>query len=294
MKLDCHIHVFGDGPVEQKKLLSGMQKAGTNGGMILSIPPACFPFLFPGKISNKERLDNVLAWTSKQEYLFPFYWIDPLEKDALSQVEKAVKAGIAGFKVICNHFFPSDKRAMKVFKSIADHKKSILFHSGILWDGMVSSCFNRPGEFECLLEIDGLKFALAHVSWPWVDECIALYGKFQSAHDTRPNLAVEMFIDTTPGTPVIYRDEALTKIFTVGYDVADNVLFGTDTRADDFNVDWVRGWAKRDLGIHKKNKVPAATIEKVFSANLLRFVGATKGTKTFKTLAPGDSSLSTK
>ena len=36
-----------------------------------------------------------------------------------------------------------------------------------------------------------------------------------------------MFIDTTPGTPELYRREVLTKLFKI-YDVKDRVLFGTD------------------------------------------------------------------
>ena len=74
----------------------------------------------------------------------------------------------------------------------------------------------------------GLRFALAHVSWPWVDECLAVYGKFLNALTRRRELSVEMFIDTTPGTPRIYRQEVLTKLMTIGYDVEHNILFGTD------------------------------------------------------------------
>jgi hypothetical protein len=38
----------------------------------------------------------------------------------------------------------------------------------------------------------------------------------------------EMYFDLTRGTPKIYRRELLTKLYTVGMDVEDNVLFGTD------------------------------------------------------------------
>ena len=58
---------------------------------------------------------------------------------------------------------------MKVYNEIAKHEKPVLFHSGILWDGLNSSSTTSP-RFEALLEVNGLKFALAHVSWPWHDE----------------------------------------------------------------------------------------------------------------------------
>lgn len=75
-----------------------------------------------------------------------------------------------------------------------------------------SSQYNRPSEFEPLLEINGLKFSLAHISWPWCDELIAVYGKFLNAYAGNPDHSVEMFIDITPGTPPIYRQEVLTKL----------------------------------------------------------------------------------
>ena len=98
-----------------------------------------------------------------------------------------------------------------------------------------SSPFNRPAEFEALLAVKGLTFCLAHIGWPWCDEMIAVYGN-SSTRTLKHADAGEMFIDLTPGTPPIYRKEALTKLFTVGYDIEDNVIFGTDCTADDYNV----------------------------------------------------------
>ncbi len=106
-------------------------------------------------------------------------------------------------------------------------------------------------EYECLLEVDNLRFALAHVSWPWHDTAIALYGKFLNAM-TKRNIRCEMFIDTTPGTPEIYREEVLTKLYRVGYDVADNVMFGTDSSANSYNTKWSLDWQQRDFAILSK------------------------------------------
>ena len=76
------------------------------------------------------------------------------------------------------------------------------------------------------------------MSWPWCDEMIAVYGKSQAVRSMRSRPAAEMFIDTTPGTPVIYRREALTKMFTVGYAVEHNIFFGGDCRAQTYNSRW--------------------------------------------------------
>ena len=103
-------------------------------------------------------------------------------RHAEDQIVMAAEKSIMGFKVICDRYFPGDKRAMEIFRIIAKTKRPILFHSGILWDGKPSSQYNRPSEFESLLEINHLRFSLAHISWPWCDELIAVYEKFLNAY----------------------------------------------------------------------------------------------------------------
>ena len=200
----------------------------------------------------------------------------------------AVDGGAKGFKIICGHHYPGDERAMPVLRRIAAAKRPVLFHSGILWDGKPSSRFNRPAEFEALLEVDGLKFALAHISWPWCDECVAVYGKFLNAYSRRPDLSVEMFIDLTPGTPPIYRKEALAKLLTVGYDIENNLIFGTDCCANDYNVAWTKKWHVRDRGIYHKLHVPRPAVRNIFGGNLRRFLGLTAEKVEKKTPRPGE------
>lgn len=270
MILDAHVHIK-EGPVEQEKFLGWLKACGVDGAVMISMRPKSFAAI--GNVAApEERLRNLLEWVRWQPMLFPFYYLDPTEEDALDQVEMAVKAKVAGFKVICNHFYPGDERAMPVYRAIAEARKPLLFHSGILWDGQPSSKFNRPSEWEAMLDVPKLRFALAHISWPWVDECVAVYGKFQSALGKRPDLSCEMFIDLTPGTPRIYRQDALTKVFTVGYDVRKNVLFGTDGTTKWYPTDWAPYWIRRDNEIYDVIEVGPETRENVFHRNLERFL----------------------
>ena len=271
MILDGHIHIE-PGKVKREEFLTRLHSAGVSGGTLISISPDRFR-QGERNLSARERLDNLFEWAGSGENLFPFFWIDPMEEDALDQVKLANSYGVKGFKVICSGFYPGDEKAMKVYRAIAGSGKPILFHSGILWDGMASARFNRPGEFEALLEVEGLKFTLAHVSWPWFDECIAVYGKFLSAYDLRRDLSVEMFVDVTPGTPQIYREEVLTKLFTVGYDIENNIIFGADSNANDYNRKWTSEWIRRDNWIYEKLELSRETVDKIYSDNLKRFVG---------------------
>ena len=263
MILDCHIHIMST-DTKREDFEARLAEAGVAGGVVMSSPPAVFKAL---------KLDSLLYWTEGNENLFPFYWIDPMEDDASEQVAQAVAKGVMGFKVICSQHAPGDPKAMPIYRAIAEAGKPILFHSGILWDGLPSSPNNRPAGWEAMLEVDGLKFALAHISWPWYDECIAVYGKFLSSKRRRPELSCEMFIDLTPGTPKIYRRDALTKIYTVGYDIDNNILWGADSRVGNYGVDWVKRWIDADRQLFDELKLSQETQAKAFSENLKRFVG---------------------
>jgi predicted TIM-barrel fold metal-dependent hydrolase len=269
--LDGHIHIRA-GNEGRNTLIRRMRQAGMDGGILLSLPP-------PSAISDgtrrtwQERLDNVLEWGCLSKRFYPFFWIDPLEKNALRQAQAAVKQGISGFKVICDYFEPGDRRALKIFTAIAEAHRPILFHSGVLWDGKPSSMYNRPVLFEALLRVRGLKFAMAHISWPWCDEMLAVYGKFLEAQTRNPGLDVELFIDVTPGTPEIYRREALTKLFKIGYDVEKNVIFCSDCLANQYNFPWVRKWVKNDRRIMRSLGVSMRIMKNVFEGNARRFLG---------------------
>ncbi len=285
MKIDGHIHIRAyeyDRPGFDRKI----DEAGVDGGIILSLRPASF-IKEARWYHFEERLSHVLGFCDGAENLYPFFWLDPTEKSAAEQVEEAVRQGAAGFKIICNHFYPGDERALPVYHAIARRQKPILFHSGILWDGANSGEFSRPVGFEALMPISGLKFCLAHVSWPWCDECIAVYGKFQNAYSTGGKNNSEMFIDITPGTPPIYRRDVFTKLFTVGYDIEDNLVFGTDCHTGDYNVSWTREWLERDTDLMTELGVSAQAQEQVFSGNLLRFLGKSQEPKQWKPLLSG-------
>ncbi len=274
MILDGHIHIT-EGDLKPGPFLQELHSVNIDGGIVLSVSPP--GYAQAERPSASERVEQVVQLCEEEENLFPFYWIDPLEDGAPEQVSMAAEKEIAGFKVICDRYLPEDDRALELFQTIADAGFPIMFHSGILWDGKPSSGYNRPAGFECLLNVKGLRFSLAHISWPWVDECIAVYGKFLNAFSKSKAVCDQMFIDTTPGTPEIYRKEALIKLFTVGYDVKSNVWFGTDGRANAYNAAWARTWVDRDREILKELDVTEEETEQYFSQNLLRFIRGKQG-----------------
>ncbi len=267
MILDGHIHLGDRGKDSPADFRRKLKATGIDGGIVISEPSHGRP----GSI--QKRLGRALEYTKGDRNLFPFFWIEPLEKDAERQVDTAIAMGAKGFKVIVTNYPPYHPQAMKVFRRIASRGKPILFHTGILWDGTASSINNRPANWECMLDIRGIRFATAHISWPWVDENVAVYGKIESAN-WRPGKPVcEMFIDTTRGTPDIYRRDALFKVFKTGYRVERNVFFGTDGHVDDYSMKWCGKQVKDDRRILKALRIPPKVQAAYFADNLRRFVG---------------------
>lgn len=270
-RYDCHMHALR-GKASPASLAAELAAAGIAGGAVFSENPDPAGDGVPAPPPPAECIGNVLGWTSVSPVLFPFYWIDPVADGAEELVELAVSRGIMGFKVLPGTFMPGDERAMPVYRRIAAAGKPVMFHSGILWDGRYSSRYTRPGNYEALLAVKGLRFALAHISWPWIDECIAVFGKLLNARGMWGDDTPEMFIDITPGTPPAYRREALTKLFTVGYDVRDHVLFGTDAELGHYGVAWSKTWQETDDAVYRDLGLGEEDIDGVYRGAFRRFL----------------------
>lgn len=267
---DMHIHI-GSGDVDHNYLIEQMEQSGVYGGGLISAAPEECDEESLFALPYKERLKNVMAWSHGYEDRFiPILRIHPDEKDICDKVADAAQEGIAAYKILCDNFAVYEPKCMKVLEAIEKTGKSIVFHSGILWSGKDSSKNNRPVHWETMMHFDSIKFSMGHCSWPWHDECIAVYGKFLNSYLTRKSS--EMFFDITPGTPPIYRRDLLTKLYTVGYDVEDNIMFGTDSLSNDYNPSWVAGWLARDKEILDDLGVTDAQREKLYEKNFFRFI----------------------
>jgi len=248
-RYDAHVHAYPGTP-DPERYAKWLEEAGFKGGVVLSTNPDP---LDDSPVPDPEKaMDDAILWASGSKTIYPFYWINPVLDNACDLVDMAVEKGMFGFKCLPGRYFPGDPKALKVYEKMSKAGKPVLFHSGILWDGRPSSKFTRPGNYEELIDIVGLRFCLAHVSWPWCDECIAVYGKFLNALTRADRPRAEMFIDLTPGTPKIYRKEVLTKLFTIGYDVAERIQFGTDCRCNRYTTSWAVDWMKTDDAIYSE------------------------------------------
>jgi predicted TIM-barrel fold metal-dependent hydrolase len=280
MRLDCHIHSNITDGENTANIIADIKSGGFDGGIVFSQSPSRGLQDAP---SAAERMNAVLKICDIHKYLFPFFFLDPTEPDAMEQAELAYKKGILGFKIICSQHFPCDERALPVYRRIAGLGMPILFHSGILYDGRnASGNYNRPCNFEGLLSIDDLRFALAHVSWPWTDECIAVYGKFSDSKSRANSSSGEMFIDLSPGTPRPYRKPVFDMLFFAGYNIKTNLLYGIDGTIGSYGSGYVKDILDYDESLLDEyyktggmfgRKLDDDFREHLYYLNTLRFIG---------------------
>ncbi|MBS7634107.1 amidohydrolase family protein [Candidatus Bathyarchaeota archaeon] len=289
--VDCHIHSLGSETVDA--VIKGMDRAGIDKAVIFSPYPVSVPsdriipktvagvtrhleFSYSDVTSEKQRESVEFISRLQREApdrIIGFVWLEPRLKDAAQILEWAVSSReIRGVKMIPDHWYPYDEFMYPIYEKIEALGVPVIFHSGILFGFKDSSRFCRPVNYEVLLSFPNFRFALAHISWPWVDECLALWGRFRAALEEigGSERRMQMFIDITPGTPLMYRKDSLQKL--IAYGAEDHMLFGTDCVAG--GLEHGRLHIARDASILRQ--VIGASMEvvnKIMGENALRFLG---------------------
>ena len=221
MYSDCHIHCRAD--ADGDDVLKAMDAQGMEKAVLIA------PHMTE---SNDEAVESIRIISDicapDPARLIGFAWIEPTLSGAVDHVQMAADKGLPGVKMIPDHWYPYEERFFPVYEKIQELRRPMLFHSGILFGNMDSSRFCRPVFYEAMVHFPKIKFALAHISWPWTDECIAVAGRMRAAvgYRTEP---MQMYIDVTRGTPDFYRLDALDK--ALKYVGPSRLIYGSDDRA---------------------------------------------------------------
>jgi predicted TIM-barrel fold metal-dependent hydrolase len=283
--IDCHVHSEGDESADE--VIKAMDRAGVDKAIIMSPYPGERIDHNPTKYGqfshsgvNEELQEKSTRFISRlqaeaPDRIFAFAWIEPKLKGTVRNVEDAItKFECRGIKMIPDHWYPHDPKFFELYGKVQELRAPILFHSGILYAFKDSSRYCRPCNYEVLVNFPEVKFALAHISWPWTDECIALYGRFRSNlvprfYSDEMAKEMQMFIDTSPGTPVFYRREVFRKALLFG--AGDSMMFGSDSLSAS-NLDGASTIAEMDKGIIRELGFSDEIIRKVQSENIERYL----------------------
>ena len=292
---DAHIHIGGDSKPDPKALIEKMEAGGVYGGGLYSIEPINPDFTY------EERMNSLFSWVEGYEdRLFPFAWIHPHEDNVLEQVKDCAKRGVAGFKFIAGTYSIRDEKAQDVFRLVEELRLPAFFHTGILWEMSENIDDNRPGNWEQFVNYKSLKFCMCHCSYPWYDECLAMYGKFnwmtnhaQKAANGEHTLYAnypwvkehitekdgkriaetpEMYMDTTPGANGLYRDDLLKKLCYLVPD-GKRVMFGTDRHAETYQPEVTSYWISEQNRVFDEVHATEEFRNNFYRESFLRFMG---------------------
>lgn len=170
--------------------------------------------------------DEVLAAARENpDVLIPFASVDPHKgKLAVREVHELIEAGARGFKFHPNTqaFWPGDRDHYPIYQPIADAGLIALFHSGTTGIGAgmpggggVRLKYSNPMSVDDVAaDFPGLNIILAHPSFPWQDEALAI-----AVH--KPNV----YIDLSGWSPKYFPENLIRYTNT---QLKHKMLFGSD------------------------------------------------------------------
>ncbi|WP_189823325.1 amidohydrolase family protein [Streptomyces finlayi] len=218
------------------------------------------------------------AAAANADVLIPFASIDPFRgKAGVRQARRLVEEyGVKGFKFHPNiqGFFPNDRLAYELYEVIEEAGAVALFHTGqtgigagVPGGGGIRLKYSNPMHVDDVAaDFPHLKIILAHPSFPWQDEALAVATHKPGVH-----------IDLSGWSPKYFPPQLVQYANTL---LKDKVLFGSDYPV--LTPDrWLADFDK--LGI--KDEVRP----KILKDNAVRLLGLGSGTDTGTATGPEHS-----
>ncbi len=218
--VDCHVHVRGE-VQDPAEVLKAMDENGVDRMIVIS----------PAERKSLQRTRENLEMTRR---LFEFA---PDRLSGLARVEPTIpgmrdlarraltEMGFVGIKIIPDHWYACEERLEPFWEAMNELGASILFHTGILYGFDDGSRFCKPLYLEKLLHYPRIRFSMAHISWPWCDECLAVMGRMRAGRDYDED-RWQSYIDITPGPPPYIRKQAFAN--ALDFVGPQRMLLGTD------------------------------------------------------------------
>ncbi len=222
--VDCHLHLRSV-DVDPKELLDGLDANGVDRTIVLS----CHERHSLAKTREKLLAAKPIIEIAPDR-ISALAWVNPAIEGMADLVAEAVeKMGYIGVKIMPDHWYAYEERLEPFWERMNELAAPILFHTGILYGWEDNSRFCRPLWLEKLANYHNIRFAMAHISWPWCEECLAVMGRFRAESGGGKSFPQQSYVDLTPGTPPHIRRQAVAN--AIDFCGAEHVMFGTDANA---------------------------------------------------------------
>jgi len=217
---DCHVHVRGE--ADPACILRQMDANGVHRVIVISRSE---------RVSLQDTRANLLqtkrALDAAPDRIGGLAWVNPTIPGMSGLAEEALtEMGYVGIKIIPDHWYAYEERLEPFWEAMNRLRARILFHTGILYAYDDSSRFCQPVWLEKLVNYPNVRFAMAHIAWPWCEECLAVMGRMRAAAEVG-GWEWQSYVDITPGTPPHIRKQALGN--AISFCGVERLLFGTDS-----------------------------------------------------------------
>ena len=217
--VDCHVHLKGE-----PDAAAVLKRMDANGVARLLVLSEC------ERTSLAKTRENLLRakklCDAAPDRLSCLAWVNPTLAGVGDLAAEALeKLGFAGLKIIPDHWFAYEERLEPFWARMDGLNARILFHTGILYGFEDGSRFCHPVYLEKLLHYPRIRFAMAHISWPWCEDCLAVMGRMRAAAGYKAE-GWQSYVDLTPGTPKHIRKQAIAN--AVSFCGVERILYGTD------------------------------------------------------------------
>jgi len=253
--VDCHVHLREQ--ADPGDVLRQMDAADIDRILL------CSP---PERVSLQKTRENLLVtrklFQAAPQRISGLAWVNQTLPGARGLAAEALSdLGFVGIKIIPDHWYAYEARLEPFWETMHELRASILFHTGILYAFDDGSRFCRPLWLEKLLHYPNIRFAMAHISWPWCEECLAVMGRMRAA--TRgTDRPWQSYVDLTPGTPRHIREQAVAN--AIDFCGPERILFGTDSTVPGGMVRQAEH-IERDLAIFADLGLDEAQTERILS-----------------------------
>jgi hypothetical protein len=238
--VDCHTHVWesldqlGAGKPDVRRRNhhgygtltgeAGPPDASTEQHLLASEPvDKSFVLGFKSRYLGAEIASTFVSKYVRQhpEKLIGVAGIDPTNlPEALDDMRAAHEE--LGMKAVtvspaAQDFHPADSRAMQVFAEAARLSMPVFLHQGVHFAAASKMEFARPSLLdEVARELPDLRMVVAHMGYPWIEECVVLLGKHANVYADISSLMHRPWH--------AYN----TLLAASQYGVMDKLLFGSD------------------------------------------------------------------
>lgn len=240
MIVDCHTHIWespaqlglGDSETAARRMVGPKPPLGPEGWPDASIErhlraiepvDKCLVLSFKSRYLGLEIPTALVSRYVRQhpDRLIGVAGIDPTNlTEAVADVDAAhAQLGMKAIAVApaAQDFHPADSRAMQVFAEAAKRKMPVFVEQGIHFSASSKMEFARPVLLdEVARELPNLKLVIAHMGYPWIDECIVMLGKHANVYADISSLLHRPW----------QAYNALLAAYQYG--VIDKLLFGSD------------------------------------------------------------------